>query len=147
MALDNLKLLAKRIEALKGVSVVVGIPSSEAHKAGEGITVLEKAIIHEFGTEHIPERSFLRSTFAEKKNNTVEILGVETKKYLNNGGDVKNPYSKAGGYLAAEVRETIISGINPPLMQATIDHKKSSKPLIDTGQLLNSITYEVRNDA
>ena len=38
----------------------------------------------------------------------------------------------------------ITEGITPALKSATIKRKKSSKPLIDTGQLLNSITYEVR---
>ena len=52
------------------------------------------------------------------------------------------------GYVGEEAKsiskEAVTNGISPALKPATIKHKKSSKPLIDTGQLLNSITYEVQ---
>ncbi|MDF7681191.1 hypothetical protein PT300_11600 [Enterobacteriaceae bacterium ESL0689] len=50
-----------------------------------------------------------------------------------------------GEKLAGEVKRKIQSGIAPPLDPKTIARKGSSRPLIDTGNLLQSITYEVRD--
>ena len=43
-----------------------------------------------------------------------------------------------------EIKERIRSGIEPGLAEATKDRKGSSTPLIDTGQLISSITWELR---
>jgi hypothetical protein len=41
------------------------------------------------------------------------------------------------------IKQRIANGIAPPNSPYTIARKGSSKPLIDTGQLRNSITYQV----
>jgi hypothetical protein len=48
----------------------------------------------------------------------------------------------------SNVKNNIVAGGDPafaPLAQSTIDRKGSESPLIDTAQLLNSITYVIRN--
>jgi hypothetical protein len=41
------------------------------------------------------------------------------------------------------VQMRISQGIPPALAQATVDRKKSSVPLVDTGQLRSAITWQV----
>src|SRR5262245_44048037 len=55
---------SRRVEARVGVQA----PEAEADH-GEGLTNADLAAIHEFGAPaaHIPERSFLRSTFDENQ--------------------------------------------------------------------------------
>ncbi|ETS31164.1 hypothetical protein PTE_03118 [Photorhabdus khanii NC19] len=95
---------------------------------------------------NIPERSFLRSTFNENKGKYANKLAKSIKSELKNNGDPQQALEKLGEIVARDVKRKIQAGIDPPLSQATIKRKKSSKPLIETGQLLQSITYEVRGD-
>ena len=46
----------------------------------------------------------------------------------------------AAAYLEKEMVHKIEARLQPPLHPATIAHKKSSKPLFDTGELLGQIT-------
>jgi len=59
--------------------------------------------------------------------------------------------AKAGNYGASEVKKGIRGGAPggqsfAPLSPVTIINKGSSKPLIDHGDLIGSVTYEVFND-
>ncbi len=55
---------------------------------------------------------------------------------------------KAGAFLEGAIKQTITEGRSewPPLKPETIRRKKSSRPLIDTGKLRNSITHKVEAD-
>ena len=55
--------------------------------------------------------------------------------------------AKAGNYGASEVKKGIVSGKNfAPNHPYTVAKKGSSKPLIDKGDLIGSVTYEVFNN-
>ncbi|MEY0908199.1 hypothetical protein AB7180_15570, partial [Providencia rettgeri] len=69
----------------------------------------------------------------------------ELKADIELGEFSDRPFAIVGEKLAGEVKRKIQAGINPPLDPKTVKRKKSSKPLIDTGNLLQSITYEVRD--
>lgn len=134
----------------------VGILQSKGGDAErDGITMIELAAIHEFGSPNagIPERSFLRSTFRVHKRRELQALIVRLAGQVTAGKlTAKRALGILGQWGAAAVKETIRSkqtmGITDPgarqeLLQSTIDRKKSSTPLIDTGRLLNTISYEV----
>ncbi|MDE9549246.1 hypothetical protein, partial [Xenorhabdus bovienii] len=97
-------------------------------------------------TINMPERSFLRSTFNEKKGDYAKDLTKEIQSELLNDGDPVKAFDKLGEKVAGDVKAKILSGVEPALSPKTIKRKGSSKPLIDTGQLLQSITYEVRDN-
>src|SRR5690349_16205007 len=69
----------KRIDEIKNSSVKVGVLADEEkgglHVPGEDLTVAEIAVVNEFGTEDgtIPPRSFVRSTFDEKREELTEL--------------------------------------------------------------------------
>ncbi|MBD2785383.1 hypothetical protein ID858_07785 [Xenorhabdus sp. DI] len=113
-----------------------------------------KAAQSNFSTTHtvpahtirIPERSFLRSTFNENKDSYVEALAKGIQSELLNDGNPIQAFDKLGEKMTGDVKAKIMSGIDPALSQETIHRKKSSKALIDTGELIQSITYQVRED-
>jgi hypothetical protein len=129
------------------------------HKAGKvesDQTNAEIGLIHEkgikTGNNPIPRRSFLEIPIL---NNAKEIF--EKKKALENqiklailsGKDFnqawKQAYKDLGFFAEAVVQRSFEeSGPGwPPNAESTIRRKKSSKPLIDTGQLRRSISSRV----
>ena len=63
---------------------------------------------------------------------------------LNNNMD--NCLELMGVYMTNLIKERMAQGIKPSNSKITIERKGSSTPLIDSGQLRNSITYRVNND-
>jgi hypothetical protein len=100
----------------------------------------------------IPERSFIRSTFdqlrAEYEDRMRDFAG-----WIYDGKvSARRALSLMGQLMAKDVRQQIRSDIKPPLAESTMRRKlKKTRPgsegtpvaLIDTGQLINSVTYEV----
>ena len=135
--------------------VRVGVLSDET--TSEGLSLAGLAAIHEFGTPAreatsdspghpgIPERSFIRSTFyVEKANELHATLYGIAHAVVFKGVELSRGLGLLGQWAAAAVKNTITQqDIPPPLSDRTIEGKGSTKPLVDTGQLLNAITYEV----
>lgn len=121
--------------------------STKGQQTSHDITLIEIAAIHEFGSPKagIPERSFIRSTFLVRRVNALNNMCAKlAKAVVTQGMKPERALGLLGSWAAAEVKSTITEiDIPPPLAQATIDAKGSSKPLVDTGQLKNAITYEV----
>lgn len=119
-------------------------------------SVAEVALWNEFGTERIPERSFLRSTVDE---NLSRVEGWFAQAYdsiigsIANGGDGKAAMFKALQKIGIQVQfliqNKIKSNVPPPSSKATIAAKErahSTHPnhtLMDTELLLRSISNEV----
>lgn len=112
-----------------------------------GMSMVELAAIHEFGAPgaNIPERSFIRSTFAAKQRQAASMAERLAKAIVLKGMPVRQALGLMGAWGAAEVKRTITTGdgVPPPLKPATIARKGSTRPLVDTGRLLASITWEV----
>ena len=121
------------IRGIKGKRVVVGVFDEK---------VAEYALINEFGTERIPQRSFLRSTMDENQNAVI----TEYVKAYNETQDFDLAMESAGEFLKNKVIAKITSGEFPPNAPATIKKKGTNQPLIDTGTLINSIDYVVREE-
>lgn len=125
-------------------------PAAPAPASGPSATIVEIGAIHEFGAGRIPERSFLRSTFdAQRKKyqkfmtNGLRREVVEVAKTGQTGPE-NLTLKRLGLVVEGDVKKRIAEGIAPPLSPVTIGRKKSSKPLIDTGQLRASIASEIR---
>ena len=137
--------LEGKITEIMGLSVVVGVTAKSNARSDE-LTNADLAMIHEFGSpaHNIPERSFLRKPLINNAEAVANLAKNAIGKFI--AGEISA--AEALGVIGEEAKgiskEAVTNGISPALKPATIKHKKSSKPLIDTGQLLNSITYEVR---
>lgn len=139
---------------LDGVVVKVGVQAKDkAVRRGKGGSIRNTdqplaviAAIHEFGLDNMPQRSFLRSAYDENlpmidkmiqrvANGAVfgPVFGLGTNAALNQLGNV----------VQGMVQRKIVDGPFVPNSPATIKRKKSSKPLIDTGHLRQSIRYVI----
>ena len=130
----------------RGSHVIVGLrsdgPGGTEHSGGEGLTIAEIGSVHEFGLG-VPERSFIRATFDERAEAYIRFIERLTGQALDRRGGVRGVLSKLGERAVADIIRRINAGIPPPLAQATIDRKDSAKQLVDTGQLKQSIDFQV----
>ena len=143
----RLKEVMKRSKQLNHLQLVVGIPSDEnSRDESTGITNAELGAIHEFGVPEkgIPERSFMRSTASEEANNLSRLAKIQISECLRGETSAHDAFATVGVYLQGKIVDKITDGDFEPNTEATVKRKKSSKPLIDTGQLRGAITYEVR---
>ncbi len=144
------KALLKRVAGIETAHVKVGVIGSEASAAhgGTGLTNVEIATIHEFGAPRagIPERSFIRSTFQVRRDELGNIQAAAARGLLDGKYTVDRAFGLIGAWAASAVREQITKYgpfLFSPLAARTIAAKGSSAPLVDTGQLVNSIAFVV----
>ncbi len=151
MTKSTLTVKGKGLEKLKEVMtelasrpyVKVGVVGSAAAAGHGGLTNAELAVVHEFGTEDIPARPFLRSTASAQRAAWEALMRKVLEKVATRKLPLEKGLALIGERAAADVRRTVTSGVPPPNAPSTIAAKGSSKPLVDTGQLLRSIAYEV----
>lgn len=126
--------------------VHVGVQGADADALHGELTNAQLAAIHEYGSAdgRIPERSFLRSTMEKMHAGYRLLLRRLGGAVATNRITADEALGIIGEKAVADVRATIRGGVSPANTPATIDRKGSSTPLIDTGQLINAITYEVK---
>ena len=109
----------------------------------ESIPLAMIAAVHEFGYPEggIPERSFLRSGIHEGVPRFNKLNEANLRAVVLGGKTVEEALDMLGVVAAGEVKRKIRNGPFQELKQATIDRKGSSRPLIDSGQLIQSITF------
>ena len=135
--------------------VLIGIPAEKAARKGDPITNASLGYIHENGSpaRNIPARPFLKPGVEQAADKCAAVLGKFAKTAFNNPSDLDKGLNAAGLIAQASVKKRIVSGEGfAPLKEGTIAARKragakGTKPLIRTGQLLNSITYVVREKA
>lgn len=136
--------LLKRIRRMYASPYVVsvGIHENKQYK-GESLGTADVARIQHFGTDKIPARPFLDVAIIKAQDKIVKHV----MQVLSQDITSKKVYAIMGEQAVIAVQNYILnSGNFLPLSQKTIARKKSSKPLIDTGAMLQAINYEVRKN-
>ena len=138
--------LAKQPHVDVGVRGESGLEPKKDSDGNKSSTVnlVNVATFHEFGTSNgLPERSFIRSTVDDKKNYNqlktdlmVRLLSLKIK--------TEKALGILGLTVQKDIRAKIRSNIPPALSPRTIAAKGSSIALIDTGQLIQGISYLVK---
>ena len=113
-------------------------------------TIAHYAAINEFGSDKIPERSFIRSTMTARSAAYTAAMDGAIRRAITTGLDrgdalrmIEASLQKLGIIVVGDIQNTISSGIDPANAPSTIAQKGSSKPLIDTGALRQAITSRV----
>lgn len=125
------------VQKANGASVRVGIPDGELADIG---------LIHEFGAPkaNIPERSFVRQTFRNKRPQLIALQARIAALIMTGKITPEAAMGLLGAFMAGAIKATITSEGNfAPLAPSTIKAKGSSKPLVDHGDLVRSITWVV----
>jgi len=130
--------LSKKVD--RGAAVRAGFFEKATYP--DGTPVAAVAAYNEFGTSRIPARPFMRNTIAQHEGQWGERLG---KALVATGYDTSRCLGLAGESIALQIQDSIQQMRTPPNAPATIAQKGFDKPLIDTGQMYRSVTYEVDN--
>jgi hypothetical protein len=142
-------LLKKALEAARarGSYAKAGVIGSGKPRTGGGVTNVLIAAVHEFGSPEngIPERAPIRTSFAAHRAEYLEMLRSVVKSVYQLKGGLEPGLGRIGAKMAADIKRGITSGpgLPPPLAPETVERKGSDRPLVDTGQYVNSITWEV----
>lgn len=142
---------------LDGVSDKVGkVGFFDTAKYEDGTPVAYVAVIQEYGApeQGIPPRPFMRPTVEAKQADWKAIATQGAKAMLNGKATGEQVLEAIGLKAAGDIRRTISQVTTPALAQATVDARRRgkadkmtvgnlTKPLVDTGTLLNSVTSKV----
>lgn len=144
----GLKGFLERFREIGKPKVYIGVPASKnsIHKDSK-INMATLLALHVLGapSRGIPQRDPLRPPLVANAQRYTDLLALGLKNALANGTDPKLVYEKIGIVATNDVKDYFITGNFKALSEKTIKAKGSSKPLLDTGELRNSISYEVRN--
>lgn len=143
---------------LNGRRVNVGVYGEQAwlagiHEYGCKIKVTDKmrAYLHSQGlhlkdsTEYItiPERAFLRNGYDLNRGKVAGGAENAMPAVLDGSMDTDSFLKMVGLILSSSIKDYATSLDSPPNHPFTSNQKGSSNPLVDTGDMINSITYEV----
>ena len=156
---DNFPKLQKGVQAVIAVDVLVGVPAEKAPREedarGTPINNAALAYIHDNGCPavNIPARPFMRPGIENARHDIESGFAKAASAALEGRTDDMMLQLNAVGIKAATaIRMKINTGPFLPIGAATIAARRrrgriSTKPLIDTGQMRNSITYVIRKRA
>lgn len=126
----------------------VGFVKGLGKHPGSNTNIAEIAAYNEFGTENedgserIPERPFLRTTIVEQNETYKTIVKELLVKILTHKMETKQAIGLLGIKAVSDVKAKITAISEPPNADSTKAGKKSSNPLIDTGLMRQSVTWE-----
>lgn len=154
----------REIEKLTEKTIEIGIFGSEsgeeilmratANEFGANITVTDKMrgyFSNELGVTlspktkyiRIPERSFIRGYFTNERKRIQKISEQLITQVISLQITADDYFDLMGQEMVSGVQRYLTELKDPPNSPLTIELKGSSNPLIDTGQMRNSITYRV----
>lgn len=135
--LAKFKQLIEQIKASGEKAVYVGFHAefNEKLEGSDNLNLASLAAVLEFGNERIPSRPFLRQTLAENQEKYTALF----VKLFESGVSIDQIYEQIALIAQGDVQQNIANGKWTANSPSTIKRKKSSKPLIDTGKLRQSV--------
>ena len=149
--------MIKRLETVDGTAVEVGVLKGEhkwlasIHEYGCDIPVTPKmrVYLHSQGLHlkdsttriRIPERSFLRSGFDANKDDVNKKAAKIMADVASGKTTVRGLHQAVGLELSGAIKEYAVSLNSPGNHPFTVENKGSSNPLVDTGDMIGSITW------
>lgn len=138
--------IERELKTARKLVALVGIPSdAKRHEDNPNIGLAEIAFIMEKGSvvNNIPARPFMQQT---RQRNEKRMMGLSKKllKAISNGSTTAmDAIKKLGASYEGAMKRIFIEGAFAPNAPATVRRKKSTRPLIDTGLLRQSIKFKV----
>ena len=135
--LAKFKQLIEQLKASGEKAVYVGFPAefNEKVEGSDNFNLASLAAVLEFGNERIPSRPFLRQTLAENQEKYTALF----VKLFESGVSIDQIYEQIALIAQGDVQQNIVNGKWTANAPSTLKRKKSSKPLIDTGKLRQSV--------
>lgn len=124
---------------LSGQGVKVGVMSGSYP---DGTSVVDVAYWNEYGTSKMPSRPFIRQTFEVYGNDIDQVSREYLGGIMSGRYDADGALMRLGKWYKGVMQEVLRDGSYTPNAASTLAQKNGSKPLVDTGQLLQSIRWE-----
>ena len=149
--------LIKALKTLTLKEVLAGVPEAKAPRKRGTATNALLAYVHDNGSplQNIPPRPFLCAGIEEGKEEITKYLEQAGKAALHGDAMLMDKALNAVGLAAQKaIRKKIQTGPFTPLKASTVAARKRKRksrnntqmtPLIDTGQLLQSINYVIND--
>lgn len=118
-------------------SVRVGVLENATYPDGTPVAMV--AFWNEYGTKTSPVRAFFRTTVSDQKKNWV--LSVQNLMKMHD--DPKKVMGLMGEHMRGQIVQSINTWADPPNAPYTVRMKGFQKPLVWSGQLMRSISFEV----
>ena len=147
---DRVAEVLRMVAALDRHAVYVGFPGDTQARSDGGINNPTLAYIHEHGAPaaNIPARPFLEPGVANAEDDILRAFEAGVQRALSGDNSaLANSLNLAGVIAVRAVQDKITTGPFAPLAPRTVRRKGSSKPLIDTGQLRQAVTFVVREES
>lgn len=150
--------MRQAIKGLDGRKVQAGVFGEQAwlagiHEYGCKIKVTDKmrAFLHSQGlhlkdsTEYItiPERAFLRNGYDSGRKAVVDDMEEVLCEVLAGNLSPDLLFNQVGEWMVSHIRDYAAELDSPPNHPFTVDRKGSSNPLVDSGDMINAVSYEV----
>lgn len=136
------KKLQKILKELADKEVRVGFQQGKATEE-DGTDICDIAAWNELGTVNMPSRPFLRMSVDDNSDKINSFMSAQ-KRSIINGEPADRILKKIGIFQKDLIQEKITEGSFAPNAPSTIKAKGSSKPLIDTGRMRQSVNFEIK---
>lgn len=122
------------------VGVLNGVTDTEGH------SIAGYATDNEFGTDKIPSRPFMRTSFDSNAQAIATDFNKQGTALVTGAVSAQTALTIIGQKQADRIKNTITSvQFSPALSARTIAQKKgSTKTLVDTGAMVNSVQISIR---
>ena len=143
------KKIIRSAKDLKGSFVTIGVHGAEGEEVypDSGVTVAEVAFWNEYGTITAPERSFIRSTIDESRQELDQLTTKFLKEIIAGKLTTEKALDKLGLKIQTLIQKKILELNDPVNAPATVARKGFNNPLVDSRRLWRSIAYQVFMDA
>lgn len=141
------KKILSEMKKAEGSFVTIGIHQKEGEdEYDNGAPITLVGAVHEFGTDNVPKRSWLRSTFDENRKDWMKLTKQLYDKVLTGKSTTEKVLQQLGIIIAEKVKAKFKSGDPnwPSLKEKTRARKSSPRTLVDSWKLHNSINSEVK---
>ena len=130
---------ARMVNDVKSKKCLIGFSGEYEN----GLPVTQVAVWNEFGTINAPARPFIRQSVKRGKPEVILKTTMEFGKQMLGSCNGEAVLRASGECMKDNVVKEIERGNFVPNAPATIAKKGSDKPLIDTGQMKNSVIYAI----
>lgn len=164
--------LARLMARLENLRMTVGVHATERDEGGGPMAVI--AGVHEFGSERIPARPYMRPTVWSNREKYIKTLRGALRRAIRGQGNLRVHMAHLGERVVRDMQRTIRAQGEPAnsfqdLADATVEARDARraasgkrrmgkrrqsannkwtghKALIDTGRLINSIRWVLEID-
>ena len=132
--------ISREVKKLNKAITAIGL-FEDTPNYPDGTSVPLVGFWNEFGTKRSPERSWMRSFLDEHKKELERLVKSLFSRVLRGELDARQAISRLGAWAETGMKKQITNFVAPENALSTIKKKKSSQPLIDTGQMRGAVEH------